>query len=299
MNFSQTISAIKSLKIQGAENVAIAATKAIEEFVRNSKTRTYNAMIQNLNKAKKQLIATRPTEPCMRNTLNFICNLTKNKEFSKVLMDLDKRLDYTKKHFIETKNQINKIGERKIKNGMVVFTHCHSSTVVNILKQAKKSGKKFEVHNTETRPLFQGRITSTELTKAKIPVTHYVDSAARLAIKKADIMLIGCDAITTDKVYNKIGSELMIETANRYDVPVYVCTDSWKFDLQSFFGKEELIEERSASEVWKNAPKGIKIKNPAFERISPELIAGIISELGIYRHNLFIEELIDKYYWMF
>ena len=67
--------------------------------------------------------------------------------------------------------------------------------VMAILKKAKEQGKKFEVYNTETRPKFQGRITATELAKLGIPVTHYIDSAARLAIKQTDMMLIGCDAI--------------------------------------------------------------------------------------------------------
>ena len=51
--------------------------------------------------------------------------------------------------------------------------------------------------------------------------------------------------------------------------------------------------------MWQNPPKGVKIMNMAFERIEPNLVTGIISELGIYKHNIFSEELKRRYYWMF
>jgi len=298
MKFNKILNNIKSLKIQGAENVAISAVKALRIVLENSKAKNPKQLISEVLRAKKRLISTRPTEPFMRNSLNFICN-AKNADLARLVMDYNKRINFVEAHFKIAINDILNIGSRKIKNGMVVFTHCHSSTVTGILKMAKALGRRFEVYNTETRPLLQGRITAQELSKAGINVTHFVDSAARIALKKADIMLLGCDAITTDKIYNKIGSEMMVEIANRYDIPVYICTDSWKFDPESIYGKEVLIEERSPEEVWKLKSKRIRVSNLAFEKIDPNLITGIISEFGIYKHNMFIDELRKKYYWMF
>ena len=180
---------------------------------------------------------------------------------------------------------------------MVIYTHCHSSTVTQILTEANKLGKDFEVHNTETRPLFQRRTTAKELAKSGIKVTHYLDSAARLALKKSDMMMIGCDAITTDKVINKIGSELISERAYKYEIPLYVCTHSWKFDPLSVKGYEEAIEQRHALEVWKNTPKNVIIDNHAFEQIDPTLCTGIISELGVFKHSAFIEEVQRTFPW--
>ena len=183
---------------------------------------------------------------------------------------------------------------------MTIFTHCHSSSVVGILRKAKEQGKKFEVYCTETRPMFQGRITASELAQLKIPVTMFVDSGARIALKEADLMLIGSDSISTEgKIINKIGSEMFSEIANKYDVPVYSCTDAWKFDPQSVYGYEEKIEKREAKEVWKKPPKGVKISNLAFEKVHPNLIMGIISELGIIQPEAFVVEVKRKYSWMF
>ena len=113
-------------------------------------------------------------------------------------------------------------------------------------------------------------------------------------------MLLGADAVTSEgKVINKIGSELFTEIADRYEVPVYVCTDSWKFDPKSVFGYEEEIEKRKPTEIWPTAPRGVKIANFAFEKVNPDLITGIISELGIYKPSIFVEEVKRAYPWMF
>jgi len=165
-------------------------------------------------------------------------------------------------------------------------------------KKCRRNGKKFVVHNTETRPNLQGRKTAAELASLGIKVVHFVDSAARLALKKADIMLIGCDALTSEgKIVNKIGSELFCEAASRMQVPVYVCCTSWKFDLKTLFGYEETIEKRGASEVWNNPPRNVVIDNHAFERVDPRLVTGLITELGVF-HPMTINEELRRCAWL-
>ena len=86
--------------------------------------------------------------------------------------------------------------------------------------------------------------------------------------------------------------------AKEYNIPVYVLTDSWKFDPETIYGVEE-IEERSSKEIWENPPKGVKIENLAFEAINPQLIDGIATELGIFMKKSLIAELKINYPWMF
>ncbi|MBU4502524.1 MAG: hypothetical protein KKA79_08050 [Nanoarchaeota archaeon] len=273
MSFEQICKDIKSLKIQGAVNVAKAGVQALK--------------LKNDPKSIKKLINLRATEPALRNAINFC------------LKDIKKNPDKALKHFEETKKKIIKIGARKIHEGSIVFTHCHSSTVTGIILEAAKT-KKFEVHCTETRPRYQGRITAKELSDAGIPVTLFVDSGARYALKKADIMLIGADAIlSSGKVANKIGSELFAEIAKRYDIPVFICADAWKFNTMTIWGYEEKLERRDAKEVWPKPPKGVKISNIAFELVHPDLITGVISELGVYNLDGFIAEAKKAYPWMF
>lgn len=289
---------IKNLKIQGAENIARAAVSAVKEHV--FKSITITKFLDNLTKIKKQLSESRPTEPCMINSLNFIINTLKGNSLEELKNSLKENTNQAFFHLNKSNQIISEITAKKIKKGSMVFTHCHSSTVVSALKKAKQQKKHFEVHITETRPRLQGRITAKELLAAKIPVTMYVDSAARQALKKADLFLLGADAITSEgKIINKIGSELFAEAAAKQGIPIYICVDSWKFDPKTIFGYEEDLEKRSPSEIWKNRPKELKICNLAFEKIDSNLITGIISELGVYKPDVFVEEVRRTSPWMF
>jgi len=300
VSFTKTINDIKTLKIQGAESIAKSTLIALRQKATTSKAITKGRFLRELHSAKELLFTARPTEPCMRNCLYFVLMNCKGASLQDLKSSFFSLVEAAIDHLNTTEKKIAEIGANKIKDNMIVFTHCHSSTVIGVLKKAAQQNKKFFVNNTETRPMFQGRITATELAKVGIPITHYVDAAARYALKKADLMLIGADAISSEgKIINKIGSELFAEVANKFEVPVYVCTDSWKFDAATIFGYEDEIETRKASEIWKKPPHGVIVDNHAFEKIDPNLVTGIISELGIYKPEIFVEELKRNYKWMF
>jgi len=256
MDFNEICKRIKEVKIQGARNVAKAALEAYS--------------LNPSKDAKKKLISLRPTEPMLVNVLNLAEKEPKNKIL---------------KHFDDAQEKINNLVLKIIKNHSRIFTHCHSTNVVNALIYAKKYGKHFEIYNTETRPLFQGRKTAKELAKAGIKVTMVADNAVGDVleeggtIKKVDLMVIGADALLKNgDVINKIGSNMYAELAHANKVPVYVIADSWKFSK-----RDVKIEERAHKEIWKNAPKHIKISNPAFETVKAKYINAIISELGILK----------------
>lgn len=285
MEYREIIDKIKSLEIQGARNVAIAAVEAFGIKLKETDDET------ELKKAHDELVATRPTEPGLRNALKFCMENYKN----------DPEIaEKTKKYFEKSKAKIAEYGIKKIHDGMKIFTHCHSSTVRAILEKAWDEGKKFEVYNTETRPKFQGRKTATKLAKKGIPVTHFVDSAGRSMLRKCDLFLFGCDAVTAEgKLINKIGTEMLAECARDSRIDAYSCTNSWKFNPETLYGAEEEIEQRDPNEVWENPPEGVKIYNPAFEITSPDMFTGVITELGIYKGESLIDAVKENYPWMF
>lgn len=263
MNFNEVCKAIKNLKIQGAVNVAIAGIKAM-------KLKGFSF---------KKILGLRPTEPALRNGLKFA------KKFG---------ADLALKHFKDAKKKFVKYGVRKVPRKGVVFTHCHSSSVMAILKSAKDAGKNFEVYNTETRPRYQGRKTSKELLGYGIKVTEFVDAAAMRALSKTKVMVVGADAVLRNgDVINKIGSGMFANVAFDLKVPVYIVTDSWKFS-----SRDVKIEQRDFEEVWKNAPKKLKIINPAFGIVKAEHIKGIISELGILKPKKFVKKVQKVHKWI-
>jgi ribose 1,5-bisphosphate isomerase len=248
---------IKKIKIQGATNIAKAAITAY--------------LLKPDAENKRILLNLRPTEPTLTNALHLLNKLPNEKVLA---------------HFDEAQKKINEGVYKILKGKRKIYTHCHSTNVVKALIYSKRKGRKFEVYNTETRPLFQGRLTSKELSKAGIKVAEYVDAAIHEAIKKVDLVLLGADAILDSGAINKIGSGAIAEIAYIHKKPLYIVADSWKFSP-----KHLPLEERDFHEVWKRVPKHIKVRNPAFEKIEKKYIQGIISELGILKYPVFLKKV--------
>ncbi len=264
--FDKICKDIKSLKIQGAKDIA--------------KKAFYAYKLIPTEKSRKKLLSLRPTEALLKNSLK-IADKISYRQFIKKLKDNQKKIN-------ETVFGI-------IKDNFVIFTHCHSSTVIQSLIYAKKNHKKFEVYNTETRPLYQGRKSAIELKKAGIKVTLFADSAAAVALtktqhtKKADLVLFGADVLYKKGTINKIGSGMFAQIAKRSKIPLYILSDSLKYSPKNI-----KIEQRSSEEIWKNHKK-INIKNPCFELIKKKNIQGIISELGNQTYAQFLKKVKKKH----
>lgn len=251
---------IKDVKIQGATNIAKAGIKAF--------------LISPDKKTAKAILSARPTEPLLQNALKF---LLKSKSPT---TDSKKYLNYIKK----SKKEIAKKGLKLIKQDMNIFTHCHSSTVIEILKHAKKKKKRFVVYTTEVEPLLQGRMTAQELTKSKIKVIIAPDLAAEQTLKKCDLILFGADAFTKKGFANKIGTSTLCKLAKDFGVSRYSCGISLKLT------KKIKLESRPSGEVWATKNKKIAVINPAFDFVRGDLISGVVSEFGILPYKTFIKK---------
>ncbi len=263
--FDKILKDIKSIKIQGAENVAKAG---IEAF-----------LLEPNKKSAKEIIAVRSTEPLLQNAIKILLKAKFPKRTAKkFLTNLKKSHEATAKK-----------GARLIKNNMNIYTHCHSSTVIDILKYAKKKQKKdFVVYTTEVEPLLQGRQAARDLAKSKIKVIVAPDLAAEHSLKKCDILLFGADAFTKSKVANKIGTNTLVKLAKLHSIPRYSCGVSLKFT------KKIKIEKRPSKEVWDEREEKIEVINPAFDKTKLKDLSGVISEFGVLPSRAFVEKAGEK-----
>lgn len=298
-----TAEKIKRLEIQGARNVAIAAIKAIETLAKETKAKNKKKFLKELSEAKEILFISRETEPLMRNAVRWIISQVersgkeKIKELAEIVASASQRF---LRNLEDSKEKIAEIGARRIRNNSVILTHCHSSTVTYLLKRAKQEGKSFEVICTETRPVFQGRMTAKEMLELGVKTTLIVDSAARFFMNQADFVIVGADAITSEgNVINKIGTSMIALVAHEARTPFYVVSELLKFDPATMYGDYEKIEERSPNEIWKNPLENLIIRNPAFDVTRRDFIHGIICEEGIISPQSVIEVMHRKYPWVF
>jgi ribose 1,5-bisphosphate isomerase len=294
---------IQKLEVQGARNVAIAAIKALEALAEETRAKTRKEFLKELSEAKATLFASRATEPLMRNAVRWI--ISQVEQSGKQQGDtLAKLVASNSSQFLKnleaSKECIAEIGAKRIRDNSVVFTHCHSSTVTHLLSKAKEDGKTFEVICTETRPVFQGRITAKEMLALGVKTTFIVDSAARSFMRNADLVIVGADAITSEgNVINKIGTSTIALLSHEARKPFYVVSELLKFDPATVCGDYEKIEERSPDEVWKGAPEKLIVRNPAFDVTRRDFIHGVICEEGIISPHSIAEVVRRKYQWIF
>jgi ribose 1,5-bisphosphate isomerase len=296
-----TAEKIRRLEVQGARNVAIAAVKALETLAQQTKATTRKDFINELLEAQTLFVASRETEPLMRNAIRWIITRVEDSD-ERGVTELANRVSYSSQNFQKnleaSKERIADIGANRIRNDSVIFTHCHSSTVTYMLAKAKAQGKTFEVICTETRPAFQGRITAKEMLQLGVKTTFIVDSSARSFMHNVDLVVVGADGITSEgNVVNKIGSGTFALVAHEARKPFYVLAELLKFDPA--YGEYEKIEERNRDEIWKEAPPELNIRNPAFDITPRDLIHGIICEEGIISPHTISEVVRRIHPWVF
>jgi ribose 1,5-bisphosphate isomerase len=302
-NLHATVERIQRLEVQGARNVAIAAINALESLAKETKAKTRETFMKELSEAKTLLFAARETEPLMRNAVRWVISQVEDSDERNVC-ELASLVSSSSQNFQKnleaSKKRIAEIGSKRVLDDYVVFTHCHSSTVSNMLSMALKEGKNFKVICTETRPAFQGRITAKEMLELGVKTTFIVDSAARSFMKNVDLVVVGADAITSEgNVVNKIGSGTLALLAREARKPFYVVSELLKFDPATLYGEYEKIEERRRDEVWKEAPIELNVRNPAFDVTPSELIHGVICEEGIVPPQSLTEVVHRAYPWVF
>ncbi|MGD0405479.1 MAG: ribose 1,5-bisphosphate isomerase [Candidatus Bathyarchaeia archaeon] len=298
-----TAERIRKLEVQGARNVAIAAIKALQTLAEQTKAKNKTAFLNELKEAQGILFASRETEPLMRNAVHWIITQAQDSSTEKVDV-LTPMVSSNVSLFLQnleaSRERTAEIGAKRIRDGMLVFTHCHSSTVTRMIAKAKADGKNFSVICTETRPAFQGRITAREMVELDIQTMFIVDSAARSYMGDVDLVVVGADAITSEgNVVNKIGTSSIAVLAHEARKPFYVVSELLKFDPETLQGECEKIEQRSPSEVWKEAPQKLSVRNPAFDVTPHRYINGIICEEGIIPPQSITEVMRRAYPWIF
>lgn len=290
---------VKSLKIQGAKNVAIAGARIIKMVAEQSKAKNARTFIGELEGVSKKIQALRPTEPALRNGQNVILSdiiAMKSIQVQDLKVKAAKICD---DYVLEVQTVLGKIaqlGSRIIIDGDVIMTHCHSNNVVEILKAAKKLGKKFKVIVTETRPLYQGKVTAKELADEKIEVIYCIDAASASLMNKATKVLVGADAIVSDgSVVNKIGTYQIAIEAKEHSVPFFVACGTHKYDPMTAMGYPEPIEERRKDEVvGRGKIRGVSVVNPAFDVTPKEYVREIITEIGAFSPEALVSILESR-----
>ena len=269
----QVAKAIRDMIVRGAPAIGCAAAFGV-------------VLGKGSVKAYKVLAHSRPTA----------VNLFWALERMKKAKDLEAEAKAIYEEDLAANRTMGELGAALIPNRARVMTHCNTGalataghgTALGVVRSSK--GKKISVIACETRPYLQGaRLTAWECLQEGIPCTLITDSMAGHLMSRGevDVVVVGADRIAANgDVANKIGTYTLAVLAKRHGVPFYVAAPLSSFDPNIPDGSHIPIEERPGDEVtgygktrW--APKGVQVRNPAFDVTPAELITGIICEKGV------------------
>jgi ribose 1,5-bisphosphate isomerase len=299
---------IESMRIRGAGRIARAAASALALVARESTASNRDEYVEEMVVAARRLIGTRPTAVSLPNGVRFV--MKKLREGVKSGYSLEKLKNHVTEAadvFIENSEQavirIGEFGSKMIDSGDTIMTHCNSAAALEIIRVAHTQGKDIRVYATETRPLFQGHITSQILSKEGIDVSLICDNAVRYFISRIDKVVVGADAIAANgALINKIGTSMVALSAKEAAIPFIVAAETIKFSPETIIGELIKIEERPwtevvSPEILSNIGK-VTVHNPAFD-ITPQMyIDMIVTEKGVIPPQGAIEILQEDYGWM-
>jgi len=305
--------AIKMLAVRGAPAIGVSAAYGLVLALQKlDESDSMEKSLEELQHARKYLASSRPTAVNLFWAMDRVCRAVERprvqpiskgqvahpttlKQLREVVLQ---EANAIYQEDVEMCRRIGEHGEKFIKDGAGILTHCNAGalatagqgTALSPMFEAYKKGKKFKVYADETRPLLQGaRLTAWELKQAGIDVRVICDNMAGWLMKRGKInaVITGADRIAANgDTANKIGTYSLSILAREHNVPFYIAAPSSTFDLSIKSGTEIPIEQRSADEVTtfagtQTAPAGVEVYNPAFDVTQATDIAAIITETGV------------------
>ena len=297
--------AIKTMVIRGAPAIGVAAAMGIAVGMRKSKATGTQKFAAEFHKICELMAATRPTAVNLfwaieRMKRAFADSAQAGASVEQIKDRLDAEAQAIHDEDVANCRALGAFGADVVPPDARVLTHCNAGalatagygTALGVIRGAVEQGKRIAVFADETRPFLQGaRLTAWELVRDGIDTTIITDSmtAALMRQGKVDLVVVGADRIAANgDTANKIGTYGVAVLAREHNIPFYVAAPLSTIDLDTPDGDHIPIEERSAREVThvggaQMAPEGARVWNPAFDVTPHMLIAGIITERGIFR----------------
>lgn len=294
--YKDTCHAIRTMIVRGAGAIGAAAGFAMAQ-----------AFIENHPEGRSEIESTRPTAQNLFYAVKRVFDKTINSKYPKRAA-FEEALAIANED-AESCGLIGEHGEKLIKDGMNIETHCNAGwlafvdwgSALSPMYAAARNGKNVFVYADETRPRGQGaRLTAWELLNEGIPHKIIPDNAGAHLMSKGmiDIIIVGADRIAANgDTANKIGTLEKAICAKEYGIPFYIAAPTSTIDKACPTGADIPIEERNEKEVLcQTGPDkegiireilvcnpGSSALNPAFDVTPAKYITGIITEKGIVK----------------
>jgi len=263
------------LRYYNQDLIAKAGIKTIYDQIITSSNDT---VFDKIFKTKEVLLRKNPENIVLRNFITyFLSNFNRYdfKESSK------KKYFYLLRKLNGINTDIAEVGNKKIKPSSKVFVHSINNQIYSILKKASRY-KDFEIRTIEHSPFKFGEYLSKKLKNHNNNVKVYPDLVLNQALESSDICMLGAEAILKNTgAILKTGGSHVVQEAMKYDLPVYICAHTLKFDSKGHMLKILNHQHNNKSHDIKKV----------YEYIDSKYINAFISDQGIFRPNHIITEI--------
>jgi methylthioribose-1-phosphate isomerase len=298
--------AICSMAVRGAPALGVAAGMGMALAARAALRASAGdaaAFRSALQVASKGLFETRPTAYNLPWALKEMERIWRNVDLApdQIVDGVERRAVQIYEDDLASCRAIGEYGAGLIQGErLVILTHCNAGalatagygTALGVIRSVFTRNPGLRVMADETRPLLQGaRLTTWELMRDGIPVELITDNMAGYFMRQGLIThaVVGADRIAANgDVANKIGTYTISVLAREHGVPFYVAAPFSTVDRSLPDGGAIPIEERAPSEVtgycdarW--APRGVEVRNPAFDVTPARNVTAIITDRGVAR----------------
>ncbi len=291
--------AIRRMVVRGAPAIGVAAAMGVALAADRSRAEDREQLLKEVERAAEGLRKTRPTAVNLFWGIDRVVSVARKSghTVSGIRDSIVAEAKRMAEEDVEANRRLGAFGAGLLEDGDVVMTQCNAGalatvgygTALGVIRAAREAGRCVKVIVNETRPALQGsRLTAFELVRDGFHCTLISDTAVgyMMSSGRVDKVIVGADRITSDGyVFNKIGTYQVAVLAERHAVPFYVAAPRSTFDLERTH-EQIVIEERAYDEVVRVkgrriAPKGVPVANPAFDKTPPDLVAGIVTDLGL------------------
>lgn len=275
----QAIAAIANNAIAGAAELAEHAADVLLRCARTDESRTLEEFRKQVLQISVALICAQPAMAPLVNLANVaLWGLEQCRHLPEARQQLASHVRDFKRRLRMHETAIAEAVVALIPEHATILTHSRSTTVRAALLLAQRTGRRFRVVCTESRPNFEGRTLATELAAQQVAVTLVIDALAVSRAAQADLVLVGTDHLNRDGLANKAGTFGIAATARAGGVPMYALCSSSKFLPPGY--PRPAQHQRPAAQVWDAAPRTIEIENFYFDYTPLTNLAGIVTERG-------------------
>ncbi len=280
---SDQIDELRSDNVHGAGWLSRKSIDILKMAVQQNCEDAVSGFIEDIRITAAAIAGARPSMISISNYINQFLNyiIAASQNINRV--DLLRSFAVDKGNQLLTKSRESSLkaaehGAKTIGSRAAAITCSYSSTVCETFKIAHDNLNHLRVIAAEScyGKNSYGYITAEQLGKHGIAVTVIKDNEIVKYIGGTDLALVGADSILADgTLINGIPTYNLAKACSEEGIPFYCICETAKFDIH------KINNNRSKPE-------------PGFEKIPPDLIAGVITEDGImnpYRVISYIDEV--------